>query len=232
MKLIYSLLRFAKKREYLEEMQRGRLRLNTLGFYLTYEGEGAKAIADKDEGLHSIFQPSKVRLYLGGHEISELSGPITIRVDDIANDHLLCMYAIHAGPWADAPIKAVDEFLNYIEINENNKLFGEWVLFTLNAQEFIDRIVNSIKKKDLKATMKPVEYVDEQTYNGSVPKEQLGFVKKSQFSYQNEYRLLVYNHDNTHGPRYIDVGDLSDITQITTFDELKKGIQIEFPEAE
>jgi hypothetical protein len=234
MKLIYSILRFAKRREYLEEMQRGHLRLNTLGFYLEYEGHGEKARADKDEGLTAVYQPSKVRVFIGKdkcqHEIMGICSPIKIRVNRIAADHILCMYAMHPGRWADDPIESVEEFIKYLEIKEENKEFGEYVLCTLNTQEFLNRIVTSLRSQGISFTMGPVEYIDADTYHGSIPKERIGFVKCDKFSYQNEYRLYIPNQTGDSGVKYYDVGDLSDITFISTFDELKQNIKIGFPD--
>jgi hypothetical protein len=233
MKLIYSILRFAKKREHLEEIQQGHLRLNTLGYYLNYEGYGNRAIADKNETLIAIYQPEKVRIFIGKdreqHEIKGVSSPIKIRKNKIAMDNVLCMYAIHAGRWAEEPIESVDEFVKFLEINNKNKMFGKNVLHTTNTQEFLNRIVTALTSQNIEFTMGPVEYIDEQKYNGRIPNKKLGFVKSNNFSYQNEYRLYIPNKSSDSGIKYLDVGNLSDITAITVFDELKNNIQIEFP---
>lgn len=234
MKLIYSLLKFAKQHEYLEEIQHGRLRLNTLGFYLNYEGHGEKARADKDEGLTAIFQPSKVRVIIGKddwkHEIKGICSPIKIRVNRVAADHVFCMYAVHPGRWAEDPIESVDEFGKYLEISDENREFGDFVLITIDTQEFLNRIVNALRSQGVSFTMGPVEYVDESTYSGSIPKERIGFVKCDKFSYQNEYRLYIPNLTGDTGVKKLDVGDLSDITMIFTIDELKQNMKFEFPQ--
>lgn len=71
-----------------------------------------------------------------------------------------------------------------------------------------------------------VTYVDECELYGQLPKEKLGFHKRSSYQQQREYRIKI--DFNFAEPKHctLDVGDLSDIAMITTPEEFNKQLEV------
>jgi len=97
-------------------------------------------------------------------------------------------------------------------------------------KKFIERILSSIKLNNISGKLGLVEYFNEHEYHGNFPLEKHGFHKRSFFSHQREYRILVNTHCSLSGPHTLNIGDLSDIALLTTPEDFKKQLQISLPD--
>jgi hypothetical protein len=197
---IYGLLKFGE-RVHLEELRNhGIIYMRSLAEFTKLESDSARG--DPYEGATNIIQPKHVKNLVleapgfGKHAInpSDLCGPVRIAKFVTSACNVYCMFAI-TGP--------VDGEL----VNRQNLQFGDSFLLVLHPQEFLDRIVKAAKETGLASLeSRLVDYFDESEYSGKVGR----FRKRSAFSYQNEFRIVVEPGSNT--PRKLAVGSLTDIT--------------------
>ena len=71
-------------------------------------------------------------------------------------------------------------------------------------------------------------FFDENGFEGNFPKEHLGFLKPKSYIPQNEYRVLIQGID-AKGPHSLHIGDLSDISEITTVSQFNDSLRVEMP---
>jgi hypothetical protein len=117
-----------------------------------------------------------------------------------------------------------------LEIHEACYGLGAYCVAVLNAQEFIDRCQAAVTSLNVVGKLGLVDYFDELTFSGLLPKDMHGFQKRSFFSHQREYRILI---DLNREPNIytMPVGDLSDITtQVITPDEFNRQLEIKLPD--
>ena len=87
--------------------------------------------------------------------------------------------------------------------------FGDAFVIVTNVTEFIRRVVSAANEKRdgiRSVESRMVEYYDADEDSGDVGR----FRKRSQFAYQNEFRIVV--EPGSIGPRNLCVGSLLDIT--------------------
>lgn len=172
----YFLIRFGKK-EYLEEIQSGKIRFSTLMKYRSIENNN---IGDMDEGLTSIHYTDDNTKILYSHpcinngKAIDVTGAIlSIRDYPNTNIYISCFSYFTAKDVFDKNIFS-DSILEEKEWDS--------VLFILDTKEFIENIKKSLIK--YVPVFHKVQYLD---YN--INQENLNaFSKSSKFEHQKEFR--------------------------------------------
>jgi hypothetical protein len=192
-----SLLKFGKKC-YMEEFRKGILYMNELDYFITFE-ENCKLRNDVEEGLTAIYQAKGGGVFRkDGKGESAYLGTITDRLRYRENysmtQNIFCMYALQIQPTKQS-------------VDKRNLKFGDTFIFISDPSEFLDRVKFTAEKEGIKIFHKLVEYVDPEEYSGHLGP----FRKFSEFSYQNEFRILVCQE--LPGHYKLDIGDISNITE-------------------
>ena len=220
MPTIYFYIKFFNQREYADEFLAGHLYLNPLRFFKTVEaaGDGRK---DGYEASSHWYQPTDVRIKIAGFEIpsAELAGPVVIQPDQYDRINLLCMYAGHSGGFENLSDENIEAFRQYTKISDPCLAMGNWAIVVGNVTEFNRRFDFKIKGKGYGLNRGLVRYFGENEFSGKF--DHAAFWKRSQFSWQREYRFVVETDAAEISPLRLEVGSLEDICTIFRVDQLK-----------
>lgn len=191
------------RHEHLEMLRKGLMYMNSLAYFNALDADAARS--DPYEGTDTILQPSDIgELIIDPHvpgikplhihgAPDGLVGPVRIALNRTSACNIFCMFAITrpiVGPIFPGSYQWPGD---------------HFVLFT-NPPEFFSRVVLAAKSQRLKVVGGIVEYYDEAKYSGQTGR----FRKRSSYSYQWEYRIIV--EPGINGPLLFEVGDLTDIT--------------------
>lgn len=191
-----KLLKFGKKID-MEAFQGGVLYMNTLKHFQTLEC--CELRGDKDEGLSAVYQAKGAILSRQNDKgecvpIGTIVDQLHYREKDSAHANVFCMHALQVEPQKQ-------------NIDERNFKFGDTFVLILDPIEFLNRVKRAAAQKRIEVYHKLVEYVDRKKYKGPIGP----FRKFSEFSYQNEFRILISRE--SPGPYELNIEDISDITE-------------------
>lgn len=209
---IIGLFKFGKPED-LEELRRGKLYLNNLGYFKKLEADDPRY--DDWESADSVFAPGTIQLQTDDKSIvippDSFASHLRYYSDHTSVLHVFCMYAVLESK-ADALFKCRDFG------------FGEsWVLFH-SADEFLRRVRLAAEARELSFKCQLVEYLDESSFSGSMGP----FRKRQKFCSESEARIVL--GPGGPGPLRLEVGDLSDlIDPVRGLDDLSKRILIDYP---
>lgn len=191
------LMKFGKE-IHMKAFQSGELYMNTLNYFQNRENCELKG--DRDEGLSAIYQANGATLSRQNSDgkfnpIGTINGPLNYRGEDSAQLNVFCMYALQVEP-------------KKLKIDKRNLNFGDSFVLLLDPTEFINRLKLAAEQMAIKICHKLVEYVERDKHNGPTGP----FVKFSEFSYQNEFRIIILRKSLEHYK--LKIGDISDITEM------------------
>ncbi|WP_347358477.1 hypothetical protein [Bdellovibrio sp.] len=201
---------------HLETLRSGVLYMNTLDYFQKLEADEAKR-ADRFEGVTGVFQPDQITLKLSfngeTHEFTDLAGPIILGHADLSDIHAFCLFAVTPGEYEVEDEIYEGNFLK-VRLNPANEEFGGYILFIKDVNEFINRLREALKRHGRRARAALVEYIKESEYHGHLPEGKVGLFKFDTFKHQQEFRVIIYNSGSPNVPLRLEIGDLSDITEI------------------
>jgi hypothetical protein len=213
---LWALVRLFKEREHRDQFVAGQIRLNTLGAYRHIEGLD-RLRSDSWEGLTHAF-PIGTRLTLAGHEITPF-GPIRAHQAEVDGWNVCSFTALF---WSgDDTIDESDlELLKEsAQLPDSIRGFGEYVAVLTDAQGFIGRLATQLVGRESHVRHGLVHYHERDAVFGSVPRERVGFFKRSDFASQREFRIVVDRPNPAGDILMVDVSDLGQFALATTFDE-------------
>lgn len=222
------------KLEHLEDLRKGYLFMNTIGYFKDLKPDGQRA--DLFEGAIGCYQAKDTELVFKNEKTGE-----TFKLTDLNSFylhgqgllacHIFCTYAIHPGEYHDRPIDSEEvkqAYQDYLKLTSDKEAFGGHLLYFTDVNEFFRRLDAALMKEGLAGRRGPTVFFDENSYHGSFPKDRFGFLKPLSYQHQNEYRILVQGIKTN--PYKLFVGDLSDICKITTVEQFNASLTIEMPE--
>lgn len=214
----------------LREFRQGKIYMNSVQFFSEIEGEvNAGLRRDTLERnylrLHSKIGEQKTgdlfldingeKIHLGNDAILHLDLPSP------KNIFIFCMAALADGPDGKIPGEASGK----IDLSKRFSEFGDHALIIKNNIEFSRRLSSAIishphlySSNFFEGGHGLVEYVDMTTHNGMVGL----FRKDMEYSWQREYRFCLGANSealNKNGALELNIGDLSDITQIIPMEQ-------------
>lgn len=203
-----TLIKFSQHEHVLQLQNEGLLYMNNLAYFRRIEDEELRG--DSFDGVTRVERArnTKVEMKLpDGREITIKEAKWVLGMDFYEPEriNIFCMYALHAGSFP---------------VDEKNFRFGDYALVLTSGQEFMNRVVSTMKTQIIKeAKGDLVEYVDNQFTR------ELGPLKKFKtFDYQSEWRLVCY--DGPGGVRKISIGSIRDISVIIPSSEVNRIITI------
>lgn len=209
----------------LREFQQGKMYMNSVQYFSEMEDEVSaglrRDVLEKNYlKLHSKIGEQKIGellLDINGEEVP-LGDDANLYLDlpSPANIFIFCMAALADGPDGKIPGEALGE----VELSKRFSEFGDHVLIIKNNVEFSKRLSSAIishpylyNSNFFEGGYGLVEYVDMMTHTGITGL----FRKDMKYSWQREYRFCLGASSealNSNGALELNVGNLSDITQI------------------
>lgn len=226
------------KREHLEQFADGLLYCNSLAF-LSDPKHANETWFDADEGLAAQFLPEKVgplRVEFGKDrqrleiQPAELAGPIKVTTG--RDSRVFCTYAVHPGIWSgDWPSNRLWDYLNYMWIKPRIHAYGQHAAIITNVDQFVARVRSAVESQGFGGSAGLVKYVDLKTHHGAFPQHLRGRVKHIKFMDEREHRFVLIPRGGLDimEPIQLKVGALRDLVQVTTWDEIRRTMNLSFP---
>lgn len=230
--MVYAFVKIFTEESHAEAFRRGELYMKTIRMFKEHKDESGELRGDPMEGVVAWYQPNKIKLEIGGREIpsNEIAVPIAIYSNELLENNAFFIYSLNSRGYDTISAETIRDFKRTLEIHEACYGLGAYCVAVLNAQEFINRCQAAVKSLNVTGKLGLVDYFDELTFSGALPQERHGFQKRSFFSHQREYRILI---DLNREPDIytMPVGDLGDITtQVITPDEFNRQLGIRLPD--
>ncbi|MCY9845979.1 hypothetical protein [Vibrio caribbeanicus] len=230
---IFAFVKLFENKEYAEDFVNGKLFMNTIRSFKEYRDKSGELRGDDHEGIIAMYQPSQLgELKLGDVTIlpSELAAPIVIHGEHLLNQNVFCIYSLNSRGYDNVSEETIREFKKTLELHNSCFGLGKYCVVVTNASEFIKRCQVAIKSKGFHGSLGLVDYFDEREFHGEMPLEKLGYQKRSMFKEQREYRIKIDTMRKLPDHYTLNVGDLSDITALTTPAELNEKLEIKLPD--
>lgn len=176
---MYDLIRFFEKKEYMEEFLDGNLFMNSLSHFWKLEEAPQKDVA---EGVIETLHKDDFKKQHGSF-ISDFFGdehivlPIMNRSESYKYCHLLCCMLHEYDSLRHEAVR----------IDSRMKSMGKYTVRIYNVEEFVNRLYDKLKSKDLYGLMGPVNYhsaYEESQYRDC-------FDKNDGHAYEQEWRFAV-----------------------------------------
>lgn len=220
------LIKFGLK-ENLEKLIMGQLYMKNLKYYNELENISSNEyVGDKYDG-HIVIQNSEISLYkIDSNElITKIETPILSLDLGYLQSPIFCMFMFDFRNCVKKDFegnKLITEYQFSEYQREKLRNFGDYALIIKNGKEFITRIKNAFLTNNYNFSSGFVQYYNsnnvEQMRQINEKNSQIAFWKRDKYSYQQEYRILVY--DSVEDFLSIDIGNISDITSLIKTDEL------------
>lgn len=233
MAVIYAFLKIFESEKYANDFVSGRLYMNNIRYFKEYRDESGELRGDEYEGIIAIYQPSKIdELKIGNLVIpkEDLAAPIVVHGNELLDHNVFCIYSLNSRGYESISAETIVDFKRTIELHESCFGLGKHCVVILNATEFISRCQKAVERLNVNGKLGCVDYFDEHKFHGELPKEMLGYQKRSLFRHQREYRIKIDINIGSPSPYTLDVGDLSDIAIITTPSEFNNQLQLSLPD--
>jgi hypothetical protein len=212
---VLGLFKFGLRDHVEQFVNEGLLYMNTLTYFKDLEEDEVRS--DKHENADYCFQAtagSTLSVEQNGNwvKLGDICGPIISSNSNERNPNVFCMYAFR-----ESAAKSL--------IDPRNFKFGDSCAVLVDGDEFLRRVKKYAEQNDIEFTYKLVKYVNRDEYNGPMGP----FRKFSYFSYQSEFRIVVYKGSNS--PLLLGVGSLSDISIIGPLSEVNNHIRVKTNDA-
>lgn len=204
--------------ERIAKLRKGLIYANTLEYYRKLEERtNDSTVGDRNEAMIHVNKG-----YFINKETNEkISLDNSLIPTAYSNDYAFCMFGIYPH---------YEEFKFTEEQKNEIRSFGDTALIITNQSAFIERIRNSADKKGYNTIFNAVNYydpsIDDANMLLSVFKDlhNVAFWKRNQYAYQQEARFLFTDGDTTLDHIELNIGDISDISEVFTTESMLNGI--------
>lgn len=206
-----GLFKFFGCETYRDDFLRGHLHFNSLNYFRRAEASDSFKQNDPYECC-KIFQPNSIKVFFGQQELKDLAGPVSICCnDDVLKSYIMCFSTIRFD--SQKKYASLEDLKRDVLFSEKMINYGEHAVAIPRMELFVERLEKAALKEGYCLTKNPVNYYDCAKDNvlDEFPKN--AFRKRSEFSYQREFRFLLRKKDAVNEYVTLEVGDLSDIAQ-------------------
>lgn len=205
---IYVLLKFGEQ-QFMEKFQRGQLHFQCLSAFKSPEKDEAGR-NDPFEAASAIYNPGNYHIYVGGKKLEDVDGPIVLQENEADRQYSLSLYGV-TNELLQRHARGEEESL----IHPWNEKFGDYAVVITHPKEFRNRINAACRQKGFGLREGMVSYEEVENFTG-----QWGYFRKpKEYEYQSEYRLLL-DLENNEEDHILEIGDLSDISEVGPYQEL------------
>lgn len=203
---IMFFIKFGEKKNILDLYENGTLFFNTIEYFRKLESEqGVRG--DNYEGtvkLTNFSDKDNVDFKITIPETGKIINlkPNKLHLREFLSDIKGNLYSLYSLKTPE-----ILDFKNF-KIDERVKDFGDYFLIIHNPSRFINSVIKEIKKKNISYRAKLVKYYEKSELNGEINL----FDKPSEFEYQKEFRIVLYN--NQSKPIKIKIDSLKEYSTI------------------
>lgn len=222
--------------ENLKKLQSGELYMKNLQYYVDLEkGTSDENVGDMYDG-QMLLRDVKISMY--SVDTNRFLGQIIAPKASMNLGYLkcpvFCMYMFdyrnHTSEELNGNILKVRYQFTEEQL-EKLPNFGTHALIIKNGNEFVDRVKNGLLANNIGYTRDSVQYYAcnnlEHLKQVNGDNSRIAFWKRDKYAYQQEYRFLA--HTEVDDFLSINIGDISDITELISMDELLNTcLEIEF----
>lgn len=223
----WSMLMKFGSEENLKKLQAGQLYMKNLKYYVDLEKTtDDEDVGDKYDG-QMVLQDIKINMYSVDTNkfIAQFDAPEASMNLGYLECPVFCMfmfdYRNHVEEHLEGNILTVRYQFTEEQL-ERMPNFGDAVLVVKNGNEFVKRVKDGLLKAGYGFTRDYVQYhgFNNLEHLKQVQKDnsRIAFWKREKYSYQQEYRFLVHDFVDDH--LSVDIGDISNITDIVKTEEL------------
>ena len=212
---VLFLVKFVNKVAHVNDLLNGKLFAQRLASFKRREINDAAGRFDRNEGTSHWQQPGLVHLAINDWDLTpDLAGPVQMQPDWFDHLNVYCMHAAHADEAAfDRAASGDVEYLRQrLLIPERCKNMGTHAVVVTDVPEFIRRFGNAIASNRFRAWSHLVRYYDPANFHGHFEGIDPVFRKRSEHSYQREYRFAIQSGTIGTDPYTLDIGGIRDIT--------------------
>ena len=223
----WSLLMKFGSEENLKKLQAGQLYMKNLKYYVDLEKTtDDEDVGDKYDG-QMVLQDIKINMYTVDTNkfIGQFNAPTASMDLGYSQCPVFCMFMFDYRNQVEEHLVEENLTVKYQFTEEQLKKmpnFGDSVLIIKNGDEFVNRVKKGLLNAGYGFTRDHVQYYafNNVEHLKQVQKDnsRIAFWKRDKYSYQQEYRFLV--HDFVDDYLSVDIGDISDITQLLRTEEL------------
>lgn len=212
--------------KYANDFINGKIFANRLSYFRNLEETQESNRGDKHEGVVSWLQPAQNKFQINGRTLTDLAGPVSVKMN--WHDHLnvFCIYAAHSGEFKSLSHENLDDFKKQLEIPEDCLNLGKHAVVVTNFTQFVERIKNATIKNNYGLNACLVDYYNPDSFNGTFSEEEAVFKKRNEYSHQKEYRFVFNTGISGNEPLFLDIGDISDIVTHCNVTDVNKLLEI------
>ena len=219
-----GLFKFFNCEEYRDDFLKGHLYFNSLNYFRRAEASDVFGQNDPYECC-KIFQPNSIKVSLGPLELNDLAGPVSIcGVDDVLKSNIMCFSTIRVD--SQKKYTSLEDLKRNVLFSEKMIKYGEHAVVIPRVELFVERLKKAASKAGFGFVKGPVNYYDFSKDNVADEYPKNAFQKRSEFSYQREFRFLLRKKDAIDTPVILEIGDLSDIAQFCKSADLNGLLEI------
>lgn len=204
----FIFFKFGSEENITNLFENGTIYFNTIDYFQRLEGEGLRG--DDYEGTTKIInhKSDKLRLTI---TIPETGKEMPIKLSkfhlrEFLKDIKGNLYSLYCLRHQD--VLEIDNF----KIDPRVKEFGTHFTIIQKPEKFINLICKELDKNKFDYQMKLVEYYEKEKINGEISL----FHKTKDFEYQKEFRIVLFNNENT--PKKIQIGSIKDYAEVFKVD--------------
>lgn len=221
-----GLFKFFSCEKYRDDFLKGHLYFNSLNFFKRHEESEVLGQNDYYECC-SIYQPESVNVYIGNLKLTDFAGPISISCNhDLLTSNIICFSTIRDDLYYNC--KSFEEAKQNILFPKELLNYGRYAVAIPQGHLLIKKIECAALKNGFSLYHGLVNYYNYSKDNVSFKYPKIAFQKRSEFSYQREYRFLLQKTNEEDKPVILEVGDLSDITMVVKSADINKMLDISY----
>ena len=230
-KTIFFLIKIFDDEKYANDFVGGKLFANRLSYFRRLEEEQDSNRGDIHEGVVSWLQPDQLKLEVNGRTITDLAGPVSVKMNRHDHLNIFCIYAAHSGEFDNLTSDNLSFFKKQLEIPEDCLNLGKYAVVVTNFTQFIERVRSATKKNNYGLSARLVDYYDPDSFSGTFVEEEAVFKKRIEYSHQKEYRFAFDTSITGTAPLLLEIGDISDITMRCNVADVNSLLEVKFPVA-
>lgn len=207
-------------KKYVYDFRNGKLFMNTIDYFRGQEDNEAQS--DWSEGICGTIhknQAKQLDINISESLQETMKSHITLRSNYYGLNNIFCMYRVMIDDENKLVQKPSQNLYKFNDENSDEKV----VIHITDTDEFIRRVnvalSNNISAHEIEyGIYGNVTYSNAWT-NADGPGTRSVFHKDPGFSYQNEWRICVLSFNQNGAPFYFEIGNLSDIIEITPLEQ-------------
>lgn len=231
------LIKFGERRN-LEKLQKGSLYMKNLKYYNKIEEEQNKiGMGDKIDGKSIMFNMEWMLIDDKNKKVIASSKKNSDTIFDFHMDlnPVFCLFTLDKRNIDEILKKDKENIIqcklkfNANQIKNIRKNFGDSALVIKSTNDFLDRIENRLNEEDIKIARRKISYYDKNVNELNRIEQVFGnpdnapfWKERDSFEYQQEYRIFCLNKQ-VEDHYEINIGDISDITELLSMDQIFKG---------